>query len=194
MKSMHIFLAGLMACGLCTGAMAQEEAPAPAEQAATAAPTEADLVAILQGEADWNAKTEACRVLKQIGTAASVPALAALLNDDALSHYARYALEVIPGPEATKALIAALANVNDTHKAGIAATLGVRRDEAAIPPLADLLPVENDAVSAAASAPTARPRRCWPTCPPCRKHGVWPWARPCWRLPRPLGARAKRAT
>ena len=41
-----------------------------------------------------------CRVLRVIGTADSVPALAGLLAERNLSHMARYALQDNPAPEA----------------------------------------------------------------------------------------------
>ena len=85
------------------------------------------------------AKDFACRTLTVIGTAASVPALAALLADAELSHMARYALERIPAPEAAAALRDALPKLSGKLKIGVIGSLGVRRDEASVPALAALL-------------------------------------------------------
>ena len=62
------------------------------------------------------AKDFVCRKLAIIGTAESVPALAALLPDKDLSHMARYALERIPAPEAAKALREALAKTSGARR------------------------------------------------------------------------------
>ncbi|HNV21887.1 MAG TPA: HEAT repeat domain-containing protein, partial [Candidatus Hydrogenedentes bacterium] len=71
-----------------------------AEAAAPPAPlTEPELIAVLESDADWAQKQEACRRLRHVGTQASIPALAALLPDETLSHLARFALESMPYPE-----------------------------------------------------------------------------------------------
>ena len=67
-----------------------------------------------------------------IGTAESVPALAALLPDKDLSHMARYALERIPAPEAGAALRDALPKLSGALKVGVIGSLGVRRDAASV--------------------------------------------------------------
>ena len=79
------------------------EAPAPAAEA-PAPSTEAELIVVLQGDAPLDAKVEACRGLQQIGTEASAPALAPLLGDERLSHYARYVLEPIAGRKVSMVL------------------------------------------------------------------------------------------
>ena len=53
---------------------------------------ETRLIEVLKTEVPRAAKDAVCRALKTIGTVASVPALAALLADEKLSHMARYAL------------------------------------------------------------------------------------------------------
>jgi HEAT repeat protein len=133
-----------------------EPAPAPAEAPAPAPAPDAAAIAVLQSDAAWDVKAEACRTLRQVGTPAAAPALAALLADDKLSHYARYALEAIPGPEVSAALVAALGTVPTTHQAGIAATLGARRDASAVAPLAALMAGTDDAVAEAAAAALGR--------------------------------------
>ena len=95
-----------LACGLVAlGAMAAE-LKQPAFRM-----TEPELLAVLK-ENGLNDKVTACQELCHKGTAACVPALAALLVDATeppLFHAARYSLQNIPGPEAEAALVAARA-------------------------------------------------------------------------------------
>src|SRR5690349_2387651 len=65
-------------------------------------------IQILQSTASNAEKEDACRKLKQIGTARSVPALATLLSDEHLYQPACDALETMAAPEAGDALRAAL--------------------------------------------------------------------------------------
>ena len=95
---------------------------------------EARLIAALNSAASRAAKDAVCRALKTVGTAAAVPALAALLPNEQLSHMARYALERIPDPEAGAALCAQLPKVSGKLKIGIIASLGVRGADAAATP------------------------------------------------------------
>ena len=155
MKYANLIAVALMLSLLAGNGMAQEPAPEapPVEQPAP----EADQIAVLaQADATWEAKAEACRALRQVGTAAAVPALAALLGDDQLSHFARFALEAIPAPEAAAALRGALATVPDAHKAGIATTLGARRDADAVAPLTAVMTGADDASAMAAAAALGR--------------------------------------
>jgi HEAT repeat protein len=123
----------------------------PASHADTAARTDLEtrLAAVLGGGASRAAKDYACRKLTIIGTAAAVPALAALLTDKELSHPARYALERIPAAEAAKALRAGLAKTSGAEKAGVAGSLGARRDAESIGDLAALLGDSDAAVALA---------------------------------------------
>jgi HEAT repeat protein len=112
---------------------------------------EARLIAVLGTAVPQAAKGAVCRVLKTIGTAAAVSALAPMLADEKLSHMARFALEWIPGPEACQALLAALPQAAAKLKPGIIASLGVRGDAAAIVPLQALLANADAAVASAAA-------------------------------------------
>ena len=85
------------------------------------------------------AKEYVCRKLMMIGTAASVPALAALLADKDNSHMARFALERISGPEAIEAIRKALGSVPVDLKIGMISSLAARGDAACVPMLAGLL-------------------------------------------------------
>jgi len=112
---------------------------------------EGQLVLVLKSEAPRAAKEVACRALKTIGTANSVPVLATLLADENLSHMARYALERIPGPEAGQALRTALAKVTGKLKVGMISSLGARREDASVTVLQALL-ADSDASVAQAAA------------------------------------------
>ncbi|MCP5116664.1 MAG: hypothetical protein GY953_38035 [bacterium] len=92
-----------------------------------------------------------CRKLGRIGSADSVPALAALLPDKDVSTRARHALECIASPEADKALRDSLANVEDDVKIGVINSLGVRRDRKSTPLLASLVNASAPDVAAAAA-------------------------------------------
>ena len=112
---------------------------------------EARLAAVLETDAPRDAKDVVCRQLRILGTAASVPTLAGLLPDKDLSHMARYALERIQDPAAGAALRNALPKVGGALKAGVAGSLGARRDAAAVPSLIGLFG-DGDATVVAAAA------------------------------------------
>ncbi|MCE9631027.1 MAG: hypothetical protein K8S94_10000 [Planctomycetia bacterium] len=100
---------------------------------------ETRFAAILGPGTSRAAKEYVCRKLSLIGTAASVPALAALLADKDNSHMARFALERISGPEPVDALRKALGDVGGDLKAGMISSLASRRDAASVPLFAALL-------------------------------------------------------
>jgi HEAT repeat protein len=112
----------------------------------------ADLIAArLSGAATVDAKSFLCRQLHTIGSAKHVPALAALLTDEKLSHMARYALERIPGSEANAALTAALHQTTGETLLGVIQSVGVRGEGASAQALAPFLrdPDEKAALAAA---------------------------------------------
>lgn len=115
------------------------------------ADTEQDLIEILRSNTNAAEKCEACRKLRLVGTARSVPALAELLGDDRVSQAARYALEGIPAPEATVALRRAVRGLSGALKAGVIDSLGWRRDSESVPLLTSLL-ADNDPMIASAAA------------------------------------------
>lgn len=108
--------------------------------------------AVLAGEASRAARQYVCRQLCLIGTAASVPALAAMLTDPDDSHMARYALERIDAPEAATALRAALAELEGNLRVGMIASLAARGDAASVPILASLVAGDSAVAAAAAEA------------------------------------------
>jgi hypothetical protein len=109
------------------------------------------LAAVLNTDVSRDAKDFVCRKLMVIGTASSVPALAALLPEHEHSHMARYALERIPAAEAAQALRDALPKVAGALKVGVIASLGVRQDEASVSALAGLLGDADAEVASAAA-------------------------------------------
>ncbi|MBN2310690.1 MAG: DUF1080 domain-containing protein [Candidatus Hydrogenedentes bacterium] len=112
---------------------------------------QADPVAVLKSEAPYLEKSEACRVLALQGGPEAVPALAALLPDEKLSHMARLALEAMPCPEAGEALRAALATTSGDVKVGVIGSLAARGDTQAVPALIALLPDADAGVARAAA-------------------------------------------
>jgi HEAT repeat protein len=97
------------------------------------------LIAVLKSDAPLKEKDAACRELARIGTRDAVPALAALLGDEKLSHMARYALEPIPDPAVDAALRRALGRLKGRRLVGVIGSVGVRRDAGAIRALGRLL-------------------------------------------------------
>lgn len=100
---------------------------------------ERNAVKVLESASSEIEKEAACRQLKRIGTAKSVPALASLLTDEPLAQWALSALETMPCPEAGQALVAGLYTTVAKTRAGIAHALGQRRDRRALPALVKLL-------------------------------------------------------
>ena len=151
-----LFAAVFAAFALCTLAIAQDTAPAAPPAPAIEDADEPTLIGIIQGDAPYVDKLKACRGLRIRGTAAAVPALAAMLPNAELSHIARYALEPMPFLEAGKALRDAVAKTAGKPKAGLAASLGVRRDPDAVPVLTPLLNDADAEVAQAAAAALGR--------------------------------------
>jgi HEAT repeat protein len=96
------------------------------------------LIGVLQSNAGLFDKARACQQLGEFGTRDAVPALAALLNDNHLSAYARSGLEGIPDPSAAEALRAAAGTLKGNLLAGVIHSLGVLRDANAVPLLSRL--------------------------------------------------------
>jgi len=106
---------------------------------------EGKCVAILESsEATMPAKEFACRMLRYVGSAKCVPAVAKLLTDAELSHMGRWALQGVADPAAEKALLNAMGKTSGDVRVGIIETLGERRGAAALDSLAALLG-DNDA-------------------------------------------------
>ena len=111
------------------------------------------LAGLLEGEASYEARQFACRMLSQIGEAGQVPVVARYLTDAELSHMACYALERIPGDEAAAALRAALPRAEGLARLGIINAIGQKADAQATAALTDLLKSPDaDVVRGAAAA------------------------------------------
>jgi HEAT repeat protein len=117
----------------------------------------AELVAILQNpKASVFEKAKACQRLASAGTKDAVPALAALLPDEKLNAYARFALEVIPDPSADAALRAAATRLHGPQLVGVLNSIGQRRDAKAIELLGKLVFDKDAAVASAAAGALGR--------------------------------------
>jgi HEAT repeat protein len=112
---------------------------------------EAQLIATLQSTASPAEKDTACARLKFIGTPRCVPALAALLADEQLSHSARYALESMHFEEAGRALLNALPGTTGPVRVGIINSLGVRHERSTVPALSRLLSQADSSAALAAA-------------------------------------------
>jgi HEAT repeat protein len=112
---------------------------------------EARLVAVLADGVSRDAKDYCCRVLRVIGSADCVPALAALLNNKELSHSARYALQSIPAPEAGKALRDAVSKTSGEQKIGVIGSIAARRDAEAVAAMAECLNDTDKAIATVAA-------------------------------------------
>ena len=105
---------------------------------------------VLAGPATADAKRFLCRQLGLIGTAVEVPALEGFLADEQFAFTARSALERVPGDESLAALRRAAEKAKGLAKAGLIQSLGVRRDQKAIPLLDAALTDQDHVVAAAA--------------------------------------------
>ncbi len=134
MKTKHRFTLLLTAAMLCL-----QMGSARAQQIPPAGFSEAKQIEVLKSEAGFKEKQDACRALALGGTKEAVPALAALLGDEKLSHMARYALEQINDPAGTTALREALGTAKGLPLVGVIGSVGTMRDVTAIAPLTKIL-------------------------------------------------------
>jgi len=117
------------------------------------------LVAILNDPgADDFRKAKACQRLGVVGDDSAVPAIAALLGNSTLSHYARTALEPYPGVAADAALREALGRLDGDLLIGVINSIGRRKDPRALDALAKLRRSEDQDISQAAEAALGRIR------------------------------------
>jgi HEAT repeat protein len=97
------------------------------------------IAALKSNDATHKERVDACRQLAIVGTEDAIPALAALLADEKLSHMARYALEPMPSPAVDKVLRQALGKLEGLQLVGVIGSIGVRRDAQAVEPLKKVL-------------------------------------------------------
>lgn len=105
---------------------------------------------VRSNEATPDGKSCACRLLQRIGTGKCIPAVAGLLNDEGLSHYARLVLERLQSAKADAAMRLALDDAPDQVKIGILGSLGARRDRQSVATIAELAVHRDRAVASAA--------------------------------------------
>jgi len=84
-------------------------------------------------------KAKACMRLAMVGTKDAVPALAALLGDEQLSHYARFGLVPIPDPSVDDTLRGALKKFKGRLLVGVVDSIGQRKDALAVGALTQLM-------------------------------------------------------
>ena len=113
--------------------------------------TEAELLAVLRSDAPEADKAISCKFLAVNGTSAAVAYLTPLLANPRLAAWARIPLEVIPGAEASAALLEAATRLDGRLRVGVLHSLGVRGDPAAVPVLAGALGADDPEVAAAAA-------------------------------------------
>jgi len=119
--------------------------------------SESELIAVLTSADSAKAdKAITCKKLAIYGTKDAVPALAKLLPDPQLTSWARTALEVIPGPEADKALRAAVDKTEGRTLVGVINSIAVRGDAGAVAVLVAQLASSNADVASAAAVALGR--------------------------------------
>ncbi len=117
---------------------------------------EAFLLAILSQPSGVAGKEKACEELRRVGSLKSVPALAAYLGDEKLSHAARLALTGMEYPEAHTAIRDALGTATGAIKAGLIESLGTMRDPADVALIAPSLRDKDPATAMAAALALGR--------------------------------------
>ena len=131
-------------------ALRSDEGPARAAEAAKLVET------LRSGDATLFQKAKACQRLAVIGGHEAVPALAALLGDEKLGHYARFGLEPNPDPSVDAALREALGRLKGKLLVGVIDTIGMRRDAGSLERLVPLFGDPDGLVASAALAAVGR--------------------------------------
>ena len=136
MKKTKLFILANLLAAFLTAAAFAEVTPEVLNQILSTK-DEAVLIGFLtrpiQSDDDFYCASVACKQLTRIGTSRAVPALAAMLPSEKLNQYARLALEVIPGPEAEKALFDAAGNCTGQPQANAIESLGKRNSTLCLP-------------------------------------------------------------
>jgi len=113
---------------------------------------EQKLIGLIGGDADYEAKLQACQVLARIGTEACIPALEKMLGDPKTTHIACWALQPNPSAQALAALRRGLEDAKGEAAVTIMSVLGQRRDEMAVPLLEKHIGDHSEMVAEAALA------------------------------------------
>ncbi|HEY0075742.1 MAG TPA: HEAT repeat domain-containing protein, partial [Abditibacteriaceae bacterium] len=103
-----------------------------------------ELASVLTSDASFDAKQFACRQLALVGGEQQIPALAALLKDETLAHYAVMALTRIPSTKVNEALRQTLPQSAGKARLEIIAGLGERRDKEAVATLTAFLKSDDE--------------------------------------------------
>jgi HEAT repeat protein len=144
--NLKAILAGsILSLALAIPALGQAPTPLLAQSA------EQCLAALRSDDATLKDKIDACRQLATLGGKDAIPVLAPLLENPELSDMARYALEPNPDPSVNVVLREALSKVEGRQLVGVIASLGVRRDVAAVPALVALMDHANADIAQAAA-------------------------------------------
>jgi len=118
---------------------------------------EAELLKALNSpKATFECKQFVCRMLRRIGSGASVGSLAKLLTDEKLSNMARFALQGMAGAKVDQVLRDALAKTSGELKIGMIGTIAARGDRKAVAALAPLASDKNNEIARAAIAALGR--------------------------------------
>ena len=96
------------------------------------------LKALDSSKATFECKQFVCRMLRRIGTDASVSSLAKLLTDKKLSNMARFALQGMAGASVDQVLRDALAKTSGQVRVGVIGTIAARGDKKAVSALSKL--------------------------------------------------------
>jgi HEAT repeat protein len=110
------------------------------------------LAAALQKKISPVAKDYICSKLVLIGSAESAPALVELIGTKETAHMALTALQANPSPAALEGVRHRLPQLSGPEKAGAINLLGMRRDAASVPALAELLKDSDPVVAQSAAA------------------------------------------
>ena len=110
------------------------------------------LKALDSPKATFECKQFVCRMLRRIGTDASVASLAKLLTDEKLSNMARFALQGMAGTTVDKVLRDALGKTTGPVRIGMIGTIAARGDKKAVPALSKLVADKDTETARAAIA------------------------------------------
>lgn len=111
---------------------------------------EARMVDILKSkDATYAAKEFSCRMLRRIGTEKSIPVLEKALYDEQLTDMARFALQGLPSPQVDKAFRKAVQKLDGNCRIGVVGSIAARRDQGAVPILAQWVNCQDKALSEA---------------------------------------------
>lgn len=108
------------------------------------------LKALDSSKTTYAGKQFVCRMLRRVGSAQSVPALAKMLDDEELSHMARFALQHMPAPQAGEALRKALPQLKGELKIGVIGSISQRGDRKAVSQIAKLAADDDNGIAKAA--------------------------------------------